>query len=268
MHWTTKQEVIRRRRFAGGTLWVAVTCAAVFIASAGGSASQLAETLGVEVKTQIIERVVQALRSTYVTPDVGERMAASLMKKAAQRDYDSILDPQVFADTLTSDLRSVYRDLHLSLQYESAQRAAGMANNTGPSVERVQVLDGNIGYFQLNGFVLADAGVAAAMKTITSTDALIIDLRTNTGGAAPTFLTGYFFEKPTLIARVTSRPQNTTSEMWTEDVPGPLYLNKPVYVLTSRRTFSVRRSPITYSTSNVPSSSAKPRVVVAIASWV
>jgi C-terminal processing protease CtpA/Prc len=52
------------------------------------------------------------------------------------------------------------------------------------------------------------------------------------------YLAGYLFPERTLIARIYSRPDDTTTEMWTADVPGQKYLGKNVYILTSRRTFS------------------------------
>ena len=52
------------------------------------------------------------------------------------------------------------------------------------------------------------------------------------------YLAGYLMKQRTLMARIYSRPDNDTTELWTEEVKGPRYLDKPVYVLTSRRTFS------------------------------
>lgn len=78
------------------------------------------------------------------------------------------------------------------------------------------------------------------MTALADTIALIIDLRTNGGGdpGGAMYLAGFFFSKPTLVAQIYSRQTNTTIDMTTADVAGPRYLGKPVYILTSRRTFS------------------------------
>ena len=69
---------------------------------------------------------------------------------------------------------------------------------------------------------------------------MIVDLRTNGGGdpAGAMYLAGFFFAKPTRVARIYSRQGDTTTEMSTGEVNGPRYLGKPVFILTSRRTFS------------------------------
>jgi C-terminal processing protease CtpA/Prc len=52
------------------------------------------------------------------------------------------------------------------------------------------------------------------------------------------YLAGFFFPRPTLIARLYSREDNDTTDMRSAAVTGPRYLGKSLYVLTSRRTFS------------------------------
>ena len=60
----------------------------------------------------------------------------------------------------------------------------GEASNFG--FEKVERLEGNVGYLDLRGFHRAEVGgdtAAAAMNFLANTDALIIDLRKNGGGA-------------------------------------------------------------------------------------
>jgi C-terminal processing protease CtpA/Prc len=95
----------------------------------------------------------------------------------------------------------------------------------------------------VNGFPSAEVigpPLDRAMKELNDTGAMIIDFRTNGGGDPPgaMYLAGFFFAKPTLVARIYSRQGDTTTEMRTEDVAGPRYLSKPVFILISRRTFS------------------------------
>jgi len=82
---------------------------------------------------------------------------------------------------------------------------------------------------------------AAAMNLLANTDALIIDLRKNGGGdpAMVQLVCSYLFSQRTHLNDIYSRPDNRTEEFWTKtDMPGKPYGDKPVFVLTSSRTFS------------------------------
>src|SRR5262249_44194977 len=80
-----------------------------------------------------------------------------------------------------------------------------------------------------------------AMNFLHNTDGLIIDLRENGGGAPPmvALLCSYFFEQPTHLASIYWRPEKLTREFRTsETVKGKRYVNKPILVLTSKKTVS------------------------------
>jgi C-terminal processing protease CtpA/Prc len=79
------------------------------------------------------------------------------------------------------------------------------------------------------------------MTFLSNSDALILDLRRNGGGdpEAIRVLLSYFFDKRTHLNDIYFRDGNRTIESWTSaKVPGKKYLNKDVYVLTSKRTGS------------------------------
>ncbi|MEX2114665.1 MAG: S41 family peptidase, partial [Pirellulales bacterium] len=111
--------------------------------------------------------------------------------------------------------------------------------------EKVERLEGNIGYIQLRGFHPAELGgkaAAEAMQAVADTDALIIDLCTN-GGGAPSMVAlvcSYLFgPEPVHLNDLYFRPDDRTHQWWTLPyLPGDRYVGKPVYVLTSERTFS------------------------------
>ena len=90
----------------------------------------------------------------------------------------------------------------------------------------------------------ANAGpaIAAAMELVAGTYALIIDLRHNGGGSPEgvVFWCSYLLEeKPTHLNDIFHADTGETRQFWALPyVPGTRYVDRPVYVLTSSRTFS------------------------------
>ena len=110
--------------------------------------------------------------------------------------------------------------------------------------ERVERLDGNVGYLDFRQFVdarLAGATAVAAMNFLSNCDAIIIDLRQN-GGGEPSMiqlLTSYFFDEPKHINSFYVRYSDSIEQFWTQAyVPGKKMPDVPLYVLTSSYTFS------------------------------
>ena len=111
--------------------------------------------------------------------------------------------------------------------------------------EKVERLQGNVGYVDFRFFgqhPIAFKAVDSAFAFLQNTDALIIDLRQNGGGSPEmvAYICSYLFgDEPVHLNDLYFRPSNETRQYWTSpSVPGPRYLDKPVYVLTSSRTFS------------------------------
>ena len=112
--------------------------------------------------------------------------------------------------------------------------------------ERAERLEGNIGYLEVRSFMsgaaAAEPTIAGAMAFLADTDALIVDVRRNGGGNPETvaLLSSYLFDQRTHLNDLYWRERGRTDEFWTRDaVKGRRYgQRKPVYVLTSARTFS------------------------------
>ncbi len=113
-------------------------------------------------------------------------------------------------------------------------------------MQTVERLDGNIGYVELRAFFPAEApgagdAAAAAMRLLAHTGALIIDLRRNHGGdpSMVALLSSYLFSESVHLNSLYWRANDFTQQFWTFPyVPGPRFVDKPVYVLTSGETFS------------------------------
>jgi len=224
------------------------------------------------MRTEVIEGVLRELKKSYVFPDVAKKIEEAVNARVKGKEYEQITSAAVFARTLTEHLRAVSHDKHLGVRYfakplpserrqqpSSAElekrRRFAAARNFG--FERVERLDGNVGYLELRGFMSADVAgetAAAAMTFLANTDALLIDLRQNGGGdpAMVALLCSYLFEgEPVHLNDLYFRPTNETRQWWTMSyLPGKRYVGKPVYVLTSKRTFSAAEE-FTYNLKNL-----------------
>jgi len=217
--------------------------------------------LDASVRGQVIDSLSRQLQDYYVYPDVAEKIASALQAKQRRGDYDSIIEPKVFANVLTDDLREVGHDKHLRVNTgdtpapsgpagiaPSAEQQADMQKQMaahGYGIAKVETLMGNVGYLDVRGFGRVEfsaPAITAAMTHLADSDALIIDMRHNGGGdwAGVAFLCSYLFDARTHLDDLYWRNGDKTQENWTNsDVPGKRYgQRKAVYVLTGPRTFS------------------------------
>lgn len=207
----------------------------------------------------VIDALSRQLEAHYVFADVARKMSERLSQKAASGAYDTVTDVADFARILTEDLQQVSRDKHLRVRFgrmpppppppparSEAPPPWLVAQNFGfGAIER---RPGNVALLTLNGFVpllgaAVEAAIGARMSEIADADAVIIDLRNNNGGAPETvaFISSYLFEaKALLLNTIHRRDTGETRELWTRpELPGKRFgATKPVYVLTSARTFS------------------------------
>ncbi|ANZ38759.1 hypothetical protein BBK82_24525 [Lentzea guizhouensis] len=209
------------------------------------------------VREPEIELLCSQLASYYVFPDTAIEIATVLRTRLAEGAYADV-DDERFAALVTADLQKVNGDKHLRLLHshdevpESDQESAWdpvayrrEAELDAFGITRVERLAGNVGLLNLR--LLHDAEVAtpaitAAMNLVAHTDALIIDLRDNGGGDPHTvaLICSYLFDEPVHLNDIYNRPDDTTQQFWTlPHVPGARFGGtKPVFVLTSSRTFS------------------------------
>ncbi|MGB3471493.1 MAG: S41 family peptidase [Erythrobacter sp.] len=231
--------------------------ALMMICAALTSGPLFAQSLDDADRAEIISNSVTLLETRYVYPDLGAELARRL--KTASEDWSAIDNPEEFARVVTRWLREQSDDGHLGLSYsetpiasgegEAAFSAAEMERWYGAhlnhGVEKIERLEGNVMLLDLRVFpppsMAADV-IAAAMTVVAQGDALIIDLRKNGGGAeTANLITGYLLdegEQP--LTGTYNRPSDehraSSSPSW---VPGRTFGgSKPLYILTSNRTFS------------------------------
>ena len=218
-------------------------------------------TIDAATRAQVVDTILKRLNDSYVFPEVAKKMEQSIRERVEKKEYDQITSAKEFAKKLTDDLQAVSKDKHLRVRYsnqvipergprreptaeeqEQRKRELTWMNHGFGKVERLR---GNIGYLEFFNFADEELGadtVAAAMNFINGTDALIIDMRNNGGGnpAMVALVCSYLFgPEPVHLNDLYWREGNRTDEFWTrKEVSGKRYVNKDVYVLTSKRTFS------------------------------
>jgi retinol-binding protein 3 len=227
-------------------------------------------------RTEVVEAVLTGLERTYVFPEVAAEMGRAVRDRLRRGEYDDAPGEQAFAELLTAHLQAVSNDKHLRVRYQAEPPSAPAGGAESPAAararreavsrssnygfERVERLPGNVGYLELRGFDnpqsgSAEATVAAAMTFLSNTDALIVDLRRNGGGSPDmvALISSYLFgPEPVHLNSLYYRPDDRTDDFWTRrEVAGTRYgPDRPVYVLTSSRTFSAAEE-FTYNLRNL-----------------
>lgn len=199
-----------------------------------------------------LRNLVSNIREQHFSIADGARIARTLERNARARKYTAITSGRQFAAKLTEDLRAISGDPHFMVEYfvrprpfpmpagggdEASQQDFSLANYGVRIAER---LDGNIGYLRIDRFAPArEAGpvLQAAVAMLSATEALVIDLRHNGGGHGDTatLLAALLLDESARMTDIVRRDGVTQS--WTPIILSARY-TKPVYVLTSARTFS------------------------------
>jgi hypothetical protein len=214
----------------------------------------------------IIDSLYSRLNGFYINkkqiPDIQKAIDKSFQKG----EYKKFSKPTEFASKLSEDLVKATNDKHFSIAYDpqwisdklNAEKtgekellrekeiAAAARENFG--FKELKILEGNIGYLNLSNFhdpAYASETAASAMQFFSNTDALIIDLRNNNGGAMEMaqFISSYFFSQQELplfkYYYYGEANKKTEREMWLlPSVPGKRLDKTAIYILTSGVSFS------------------------------
>jgi hypothetical protein len=218
------------------------------------------KTIDAREQAAIIDSVTSALNDSYIFPKVAKEMEKLIRKQLKDRAYAKLTDIMDFAQQLTKDLRSVSKDRHLGVAYIPSDAPAFKSPDSVTDADRkayenrlaaqnyffekIEHLDGNVGFLKFNRFVgaeLAGPTAIAAMNFLGHSDALIIDLRDN-GGGEPSMIqliNSYFFSESVHLNSFYTRKTDSIQQFWTSAyVEGPRLADADIYVLTSSYTFS------------------------------
>lgn len=217
-------------------------------------------------KKQIIDSLITELEEFYIRPNAIGDIKKKLNENYKKGLYKDISKPNEFAGKLSTDLVDVSKDLHFSVRYDpewskdqlkkedkeilkkikAEELSEAKKKNFG--FQKTQILEGNIGYLQFDYFedpAIASEKAASVMQFLNNTDALIIDLRKNNGGAMEMgqFLSSYFYSGKELplykYYYYEKNRKKIDREMWLlPSVPGKRLEDIDIYILTSSVTFS------------------------------
>ena len=222
--------------------------------------------LDAETKKQIVKQVGEVLVNGYAFPDTAKKMNLFITDRLNKGEYQNIDSAREFGQVLTQDLRKIKNDLHLHVAY-GPKTVRRIRNSRSQSVEEkkkaleekiarerkqnfgfeeLRILEGNIGYLKLGYFSsLRPAGetCAAAMNCLANAAAIILDLRSNSGGShfMLKLISSYFIEDYTNLWNFEWQEEGKKhiEQHWILPfVPGRTLFDKDLYILLSRSTFS------------------------------
>jgi len=214
-----------------------------------------------EIRKQTLSELYTALNERYVDESVAKKIVVELKRRDAAGEFEKLDSGPDFAAKLNELMKALVTDAHLRFRFserplpkrerpsepseEEIKRQAEEMKFINAGFEKVERLRGNVGYLKFNFFASPEdmkRQIASAMGFLANTEALIIDLRENGGGspAGVRLVCSYLFdEKPVHLNSLYFREGNRTEEFWTlKELDAPRYLDRDVYLLTSKRTGS------------------------------
>ena len=209
---------------------------------------------------ELINSITDSLNKHYIFPVKAVSISIYLQSQLKKNAYKDLLDKtEKLAEQIGRDINIVHHDPHMRIKFDpefvpqeiykptpkDIERAKKYWKENNYTFKKVEILPGNIGYLPFNLFVddieAAKPIISAALKFLVNTSALIIDLRENMGGSPQMVsqVESYFFKEKTYMNDLINRSIMDTTFLYADpSKSNSLNLSMPVYILTSRHTFS------------------------------
>ncbi len=220
-------------------------------------------------KVEVIKALIPLLKDNYVLQDSVTAIVFEVDERLKTKEFARAQTMEEFSLYLTNVLREITKDAHFGFLY-NPQLSALLNGHGSPDAlnrqlntigggkavdaskknyyfKKAELLDGNIGYLKLEQIPMLEdskSTLDAAMTFLSNSDAFILDLRGNRGGAGGfiPYLMSYFFseEKVLLYRREMPAPAwDSVSYHYThKKLPGKRIDKIPVYILTDQVTGS------------------------------
>jgi retinol-binding protein 3 len=196
----------------------------------------------------IVRRATEIFAAEYFDARVAESVSGEIRRRFQAGRYADSTTNQDLANRLTADLYELTRDKHVAVRVRRSSTIGSAPPRrdvpTDAGFRRAEILDGNIGLLDIAYFLRPEehrAALEAAMKKLLHADALILDMRQNSGGSPDTvtLLVSYVADVPGRPL-FEIRPRTGAQQTYvTQPVPAEMRnSDRDVYVLTSSHTFS------------------------------
>jgi hypothetical protein len=194
-----------------------------------------------------VRDVAEVFEREYFDAALSKTVAEEIKRRLDGGRYASANEAAALAKRLTADFYELTNDKHIAVALAIPRAASGGERRNIPTTagfRRTELIAGNIGVFDLAFFMRPvehrDA-LAAAMEVLHPAVALIIDMRANGGGSPDTvaLFISYLIEgagQP--LFEIVHRDGSKEIYRTPEEAPATRNARRPIYVLTSSKTFS------------------------------
>lgn len=200
-------------------------------------------------KDEILRYTAQTLEKHYYFSDKKQIISRYLDSISKYKVYQDIMNRTEFTDQISSDLKEIASDKHLNFFYRNVSGDGSESTGDIPwhltndnflndGILSVQIMTGDIGYLRLGAMGYMEPLLPSAFKLLNRTQALIIDVRGNGGGMTTENLISYLMPEEKIHINTIHWKGRTDSIYTQKNLEGPRYLDKPVFVLTDKSTFS------------------------------
>ncbi|MFC6977417.1 S41 family peptidase [Microbulbifer taiwanensis] len=201
---------------------------------------------------RLVNLIQEKITKNYVMEEKVPDIISSLSSVQMKAEFSGSDDPAKISEILSSSLQ--LHDKHFAVRWSDPAHKNekvvyegwfSKLDRKNSGFKRVEILEGNIGYIDFWGFDNVNdksrSRAQSAMQFVSETNALIFDLRNNGGGSADMvrLISSYLLKGRVHLNSIYWKESDSTTEFWTySDIENSSQSEVPVYVLTSKDTFS------------------------------